>query len=67
MRRISSRPAFPFLGAALLLALAAVCALRFAAYPAAVLFAALGLISFHLAKPAPEPVRIRAASARRLP
>lgn len=64
-RSASSRPAFPFLGAALLLALAAaISAVSFGAYLPAVFLAALGLISFHLGTPAPEPIRIRARASR---
>ena len=64
-RSASSRPAFPFLGAALLLAVAAaVCAGAFAAYLPAVTLAALGLISAHLGMPAPEPIRVGARASR---
>lgn len=65
-RTASSRPAFPFLGAALLLGIAAaVSALSFGAYLPAVFFAGLGLISLHLASPAPEPIRVAARGSRR--
>ena len=64
-RSAPSRPAFPFLGAALLLAVAAaVCAVSFDAFRAAVGLAALGLISVHLGLPAPEPIRVHARASR---
>jgi len=67
MRRSNpARPAFPFLGAALLLGLAAaVSALSFGAYLPAVFCTSLGLISLSLGMPAPEPVRVHARRARR--
>ncbi len=65
-RSAPSRPAFPFLGAALLLAIAAaVSALSFGAYLPAVFLAALGLISAHLGLPSPEPLPLRARGSRR--
>ena len=65
-RSASSRPAFPFLGAALLLAIAAaVSAVSFGAYLPAVTLAALGLISVHLGMPTPEPIRARASRGPR--
>jgi hypothetical protein len=64
-RSASSRPAFPFLGAALLLAIvAAVCAVFFSAYLPAVFLASLGLISAHLGMPTTEPVRVQARAFR---
>lgn len=64
-RPSASRPAFPFLGAALLLAVAAaVSAVSFAAYLPAVFLGALGVISAHLGMPTSEPVRVRARGPR---
>ena len=66
MRRSApARTAFPFLGIALLLSIAAaVSALSFEAYIPAVFLASLGLISAHLGLPSPEPVRVQARSSR---
>lgn len=65
-RSASSRPSFPFLGAALLLAAAAaVAAVSFEAYLPAAFFTALGLISIHLGSPAPELARVHARGSRR--
>lgn len=64
-RSASSRPAFPFLGAALLLAAAAaISAVSFGAYLPAVFLAALGLISAHLGMPSPELIRVEARASR---
>ena len=64
-RSVSSRPAFPFFGAALLLAIAAaVSALSFGAYLPAVFCTALGRISLSLGMPTPEPIRVHARSSR---
>lgn len=64
-RSAPSRPAFPFLGAALLLAVtAAICAVSFAAYLPAAFLGALGVISAHLGMPAPELVRVHARASR---
>jgi|GEM_PF-3905062 hypothetical protein len=61
-RSASSRPAFPFLGAALLLAgAAAVCAVSFEAYLPATGLTALGLICVHLGLPVPAPIRVDAS------
>jgi pilus assembly protein TadC len=60
-RSASDRPTFPFLGLALLLAVAAaVCGAFLKAELTAVFLAALALISFHLGTPAPRPIRIHA-------
>lgn len=65
-RSASSRPVFPFLGAALLLAIAAaVCAVSFSAYLPAVFLAALGCMCVHLSLPTPEPIRVNARGSRR--
>ena len=66
MRRSASpRPAFPFLGLALILAVAAaVSGAFFKAELTAVFCAALALISFHLGTPAPTPARVHARGAR---
>lgn len=63
-RPSSSRPSFPFLGAALLLGIsAAICAVSFGATLPAVVLTALGLISLSLGMPTPEPIRVQANTA----
>lgn len=64
-RSVTSRPTFPFFGAALLLAIsAAISAFSFSAYLPAVFCTALGLISLSLGMPTPEPIRVHARSSR---
>lgn len=64
-RSSSPRPAFPFFGAALLLAIAAaISAFSFSAYLPAVFCTALGLISLSLGMPTPEPIRVHARGSR---
>jgi hypothetical protein len=67
-RSASHRSSFPFLGLALILAVAAaVSGAFFKSELTAVFLGALSLISFHLGTPTPTPIRIqaRASSAER--
>ncbi len=64
-RSAPARSTFPFLGLALILAVAAaVCGAFLKAELTAVFLAALALISFHLGLPEPKPIRIHSRADR---